>query len=558
MPLFLIKKSLIKNTDQIFFDQCSDFFWNCDENAVHTNNREIFAKFLEHRESLKHFYSKDEYYLIALGKDKDGVTSKSIFNSRNTNNILEDIKIWDIIIKLYDYIYIPKDIEPEKMTYLQNEELQRVTGQTLENAISEIFPPIELNKLNTKLKEFTDGVSEKLGGEYIFREPRERQSAVKKASLYTLIIEDFFSKRTLHKKLNGRQFVDVSQLSSGEKQQAILDLYYSLIVNARKSKKNLVLAIDEPESSLHISACYEQFEKLNELSSHCTEIIFTSHWYGFIPVIDEGSIVNIFKKKNDSKLIVNLYMAGHYRETVQKQHENQYPTDIELKSSNDFEQALLHGTIMDDPYNWILCEGSSDKIYLSYYLNNYIVTKNLRIIPLGGIIENKRCYERLALMSSDSKIKSEVRGKIFIMSDTDEKTVRYEMNKQSKNVFGKRLVDLGKDIQLVDADQDSGGPADIEAAVNGVVMSKVLLELKKEYPEQLDFIKEESTNDCSAMYSLDLSKRNEAKLKEFYQIEGMKTRVAKRYVEIMKELPDDSYQEPTWIQQIKEIMNLDK
>lgn len=558
VPIFLIKKDLIKPANQKVFEDYSKLLWDGDETIVHNSNRELFGKFADFRTSLSIHYSKDEYYLIALGKDKDRQISQSIFGSAQKLNPNSASEIWNCIENLYDYIYIPKDIEPEKMTYLQNEELQRVTGQTLEDAISEIFPHSELSKLNAKLKEFTDSISEKLGGEYVFREPSERQSAVRKANLYTLIIEDFFSKRTLHKKLNNKQPVDVAQLSSGEKQQAILDLYYSLIVNARRSNKKLILAIDEPESSLHISACYEQFEKLNDLSLHCAEIIFTSHWYGFIPVIDEGSIVNIFRKKNDSKLVINLYLAGHYRETVQKQHETQYPMDIELKSSNDFEQALLHGTLMDNPYNWILCEGSSDKIYLSWYLKDFIEKKNLRIVPLGGIVENKRCYERLSLMLSDGKIKQDVRGKILFMTDTDENAVRYDVNKQSRNIFGKRLVDLQNDVQLVDADQDSGAPADIESAVNGIVMSKVLMELKSEYSDQLDFIENESINDCSAMYSLDLSKSNEAKLKDFYQIDGMKTRVAKRYVEIINESPNDFFKEPTWIRQIIDIMGLEK
>ena len=75
-----------------------------------------------------------------------------------------------------------------------------------------------------------------------------------------------------------------------------------------------------------------------------------------------------------------------------------------VKSSNDLVQSILSSIIRDDCYNWILCEGSSDKIYLSAYLKEEIAHKRLRIIPVCKASEIKKCMKTLASPSRNSRI----------------------------------------------------------------------------------------------------------------------------------------------------------
>ena len=62
----------------------------------------------------------------------------------------------------------------------------------------------------------------------------------KKNEIYSLIIQSFFSTRKLNKKVNGK-WIEISSLSSGEKQKAVIDVAYKLIANQDKNK-NLILS----------------------------------------------------------------------------------------------------------------------------------------------------------------------------------------------------------------------------------------------------------------------------------------------------------------------------
>lgn len=142
------------------------------------------------------------------------------------------------------------------------------------------------------------------------------------------------------------------------KQKAIIDVADSLLSRHRDSGSNLIIAVDEPESSLHMSACFDQFGSLFDISRDCMQVIFSSHWYGFLPTIESGSATIISKVENDH--VFDLINLASYREQVKQMTagtRGRLPYDIRLKSINDFVQSVVTSSIGDDPFNWLICEG---------------------------------------------------------------------------------------------------------------------------------------------------------------------------------------------------------
>ena len=191
-------------------------------------------------------------------KPKDNLEDEDI---KSFNSLLTEVKC------LYHYIYIPKDINPEDFVKLETTEIQELMGESLVKIVSEIFPVNDLRKLNSSLNDFLDQVSEELE-EYAFRTSERRQTNIKKSDINNLIIKAFFETRKLFKKEGDDQWLQMKYLSSGEKQKAIIEVANNLITKLRSNSKNIILGIDEPESSLHISACYAHFRTLYEMTDN--------------------------------------------------------------------------------------------------------------------------------------------------------------------------------------------------------------------------------------------------------------------------------------------------
>ena len=139
------------------------------------------------------------------------------------------------------------------------------------------------------------------------------------------------------------------------------------------------MAVDEPESSLHMSACFDQFLNLYEISRTCSQLLFSSHWYGFFPTIEKGFVSVITQDDQEHKF--DLIDLENYRQSIKQQtysSKGKLPFDIRLKSINDFVQSVIISMLSDDPFNWIICEGSSEKIYFSKYFEDEINNKKLR------------------------------------------------------------------------------------------------------------------------------------------------------------------------------------
>ena len=569
VPIFHIQKDLISDDNQNLAKKISDYVWECDESDFLAQNKVHFNSFKSQREILERGGFKDNYLILPIGLTYDGCPSLSIFNNRSIGEILietfekfnqtiqdEDLKILEPLIQelmgYIEYIYIPKDIDPDNFTQLETKEIQGLMGETLNDIVAKCVPQAKIQEINRKLNEFIDGLSATLG-EYAFRTAGERQVNLRKHDVYKLIIEAYFHIRKLHKK-EGDHWLDLNSLSSGEKQKAIMELAYQFLKEYRDKTDNLIVAIDEPESSLHMSACYDQFNKLAEMSEMCDQLLFTTHWYGFIPTIEDGCVSVITKSKEKKEHQFDLIRISSYREQIKqsiKSSKGQLPYDIRLKSINDFTQSIITSILTDEPFNWLICEGSSEKIYFEKYFEEIKEDKKLRIIPVGGASEIKRNYNNLQVAYED--FKKEVQGSVIMISDTDAEIVQYPVKAELKNLLCFRIVNIDstKKTNLVRVDSNPVSPkTEIEDALNGRLFFETLMEFEKTHSEVETIITGiEEPEEVASFYALDLSPSKQKLLEKFFDTGNVKFEFAVKYAEKVGE----DYQTPEWIEEIKKI-----
>lgn len=567
VPIFYIDKSIFQGEQLNFAKRISERVKLFIETDFASANRPHFNSFKEHLGSIQLNQRK---LLLPIGinhshkVDLGTFTSEDFLThifSRSITSITEttasEVNKLDELLKSIttriDYIYIPKDIDPETFMKLERAEVQTLMGEQLNDIITNNFSDNQLQNLNTGLRDFLDSLSSELVN-YSYRTPHtSRQQNLKRADINNLIIESFFNIRKLHKETSSGDWLELEQLSSGEKQKAIIDVADRFLNLHAENGKNLIIAIDEPEASLHMSACFDQFNSLYKISEKCKQLLFTTHWYGFFPIIENG-FVNVITK-NDTQHFFDQIQLERYIEEIRQQtatSRGSLPYDIRLKRINDFVQSIMASLMLDEPYNWLFCEGSSEKIYFEYYFKDLIDSKKLRIMPMGGTPGIQRLYKNI--IGPFDEFKREVKGKIFMLIDTDEQLVEFDTN-EGLNPFisCKRMVNREKLTDLIKLSSNPKSPkTEIEDVLNSKITYQTLLHFKEIYPDKLTFITENM--DCienTAYYDLNLGPRDYSKLTEFYDFENIKFEFAKKYVELVKE--DDI--EPKIITDIKNFFD---
>jgi predicted ATP-dependent endonuclease of OLD family len=552
VPVFIIKKeSLPDNNSKLKekMKKLSDAFWNINRTDIKggfSSEGDVIKFFDFRNNTLLSFFSQNDYYLLLVGKSHSitndkidfgpfhfqeqflhliGINHESI--NENTDLIKNSREVIDNMIQeeylsvlryiqgKYNYIYIPSDIDVQNYTKLENQDMQKLMHKDIQDEIKNAITQKRLDDINQSLKEFVDSISDKLI-DYEYRKPTEGISTIGMPDLVAKIIETYFSTRVLSKK-QGDKFIPVNDLSSGEKRKALVDLAFAFLNEKEKHEKEIILAIDEPEVSLHISACFDQFEKLRKIADNSHNIIITTHWYGFLPIVNSGYAHNVFIK-ND-KINFNTYSLEKYQEEIilTKRHEaGKLPFDIYLKSTNDLVQSIIASVRKTPPYNYILCEGSSDSIYLRFYLKKYIENNNLRILPLGGCSEVIKIIKNIELISTDKN--SEIKGKILGLIDTDIQFNKPEINENNNLVLRRLLYDKKEnDVTLA-------GPKDItvvETQIEHVLDPELFLEtIVKYYSNEKisNIIKKETYNEnAKCSYNIiDFTENQKDIFKEFF------------------------------------------
>ncbi len=566
VPVFLIDKDLFEGDVLAKATMLNTIAMSISEEDVSPSLKSHARRFIEHRNQLSKKVNLENFLLLPIGIDYKGDISVSLFNNRSlveallgvdvetSKTSLDDSGLKEFVPLLrslkekIDYIYIPREIDPEVFTKLETNEIQILMGETLTQILSKRVPPRQISEINNSLNSFLDTLSDELEV-YSYRTPTDRQQNLRKNDVYNLIIQAFFNIRKLHKK-QGDNWLEISALSSGEKQKAIIDVAHSLLSKHRGSGSNLIIGVDEPESSLHMSACFDQFDSLYDISRDCMQVIFSSHWYGFLPTIESGS-ATVISKSESTHMFDQINLAG-YREQIKQltaSSKGRLPYDIRLKSINDFVQSVITSTIGENPFNWIICEGSSEKIYLSGYFRELLNIKRLRIVPVGGAREIKRLYNHLSTSYED--FKDDISGKIILLSDTDSELVRYEVSNYS-NLICKRMVNCSSDkiTKLVNIQANPVSPAtEIEDALNGRLFLATLRTFSEESLGLLSFLNDitDEVTDKSTRFSLDLKTSQWDKIDDFFNSDNNKYLFARRYIEKM----NDDYEVPTWILEIR-------
>ncbi|UOQ72877.1 AAA family ATPase [Hymenobacter cellulosilyticus] len=305
-PTFLIKKDTLRQStieDAKHFKTAQRISKQLWDSTIKSTSKTSDG-FNEYRNSLASRYSKDDYLLVMIGKraNEPGIYFGPIhyelgfFNSEGKHNEVELQKSFDgfyeYIISHYAYLYIPVETDAQMYTKLETQDMQKLMDKNIHKEIEKAITTKVLKGINIELNKFVEDIEATLES---YQYKGKSKNSLTMPDLISKIIEAYFSIKVLNKKANDSPLVAVYDLSSGEKRKALIDVAYSFLVRNQERDKQIILAVDEPDASLHVSACYEQFSKLFELARLGHQIIITTHWYGYLPVISEGSATSMKK-----------------------------------------------------------------------------------------------------------------------------------------------------------------------------------------------------------------------------------------------------------------------
>lgn len=368
------------------------------------------------------------------------------------------------------------------------------------------------------------------------------------------IIEEYFLRRSLKK--DGKL---INNLSSGEQRIALFDIAYSLLSSGKQTTRKLILAIDEPECSMHMTQCYRQFIRLNEISKkYGHQVLLTTHWYGFLPVIENGYLTHI--KHSD---FIDLKQLPIKSITSQQK---KLPDEISLKSIFDLVSSII-GMMRSETVNWLICEGSDDLLYFDLFLSDQI--DNLYLLPMGGIDNVVKIYNYLYTPLSEKSEKKSLSGKVVCLTDTDPRPVNPDKHYEPKNenlLLLRRLQLKDKEVEFVKLNQTSERhvtviedllDSDIFFEAITKVINKFGNEELKELVDNLEvnnkFKYTGFSNDLKSIDGKDVdSHKRKQEIIDFISRHNIKYKLAVEYTKIYK---DKSLPKPEWIQTILELFH---
>lgn len=553
----------------LLIDYMSHLLWDAKLDEFNSANRDEAKKFISHRESLT--ITKDTHYLCAIGQQYETPEKSflSIFSSMSTivtmaTAFIQDMsnasdhelqlrlitsKISKLLVPNYNYIYTPAEVDVQSYTKIESKAIQKLSGKDIETILKDIITSKALTEINKKLAEFITDI-EKTLVEYEYKKPTQRQSKLNFSDLSHKVIESYFSIRVLNKSDGGVR-TPVNQLSSGEKKKALVDISYAFLNKNNQLDSELIFAMDEPEASLHTGAIFEQFERIHQISEMGVQCLVTTHWYGFVPILATGTATNIYKEKNE--ILNSVIDIAYYRETVRQQsqdHKGALPADISLKSRNDLVQTIIASIRKPSPYSWIICEGTSERIYFEKYFEAELRKQKLKILPVGGAKEVKRLYEYLELpMKEDEK---QVAGKVFCLIDTDVQFLDCDFKDYPSLKF-RRLIAIDNQTHLVKGGHTQKTPAtDIEDSLDSKYFLETLERLRDDYSGVDALLNNVDVIDInfSSGSAFNWRKSEHESLKELFREEGFKVSFANIYSHLVDQ-DDPLNADPLWIQEIR-------
>lgn len=557
-PVFLVPRKRVSSKQQDYFEIISDFFWNVSsEINPNVKNNSALIEFLKYRDGLRAEY-EENYYLILIGIEYDNF--KSAYFSTFNNSIMEKFKksgydeshcdmVLSSIRDLYEYIYIPVEESPQELLKLQNTTMQKMLNKDIlaeiEKALNKKTKSMSVvTQIMSNLDAFVNEINaviSKIDDKYSFESELAGRKNLTAKDLRDKVLEAYFPLRTL--KVDKRS---VNQLSSGEQRKAIIDIAYSILTanGAKATEKSIILAIDEPEMSMHISNCYGQFSRLEELArEYGKQIIITTHWYGFLPIAQNGSMIFIEQEKGGRN--IRYFSLFNYTEDRRN-----YPDVIELKSMYDLATALITYMRISRDCNWIICEGSDDKLYIEQMLK---YDSRINILPVGGCGNVVKLFYLMFEPLSEKKERSVVESKVLFLIDTDLNSITVKTpvglsSNSSPIVSIRRIQSVDGTIKLYDPTVPNRyEQTEIEDCLNPQIYFQAICELiMKGKDEELKkiiqkyHVKEQATlsklkGDDSCIEPLEIEALKDKNLIiQFAEEDSNKIIIARKYVELCK------------------------
>jgi hypothetical protein len=565
-PVFVIEKARFEKARKAacpgvssnVIDAISDYLWTVESKDA--RNAPNFASFAALRESLSGTLKPSDHYLLASGiraaTDKEispthfgpfhaqssflsaiGIQRSEeelqLERARENDEAVRNIISGDLnsaMRYLYDFIHIPSDVVIADFTKLETGTMQLLMGRSIGEEVRKAIPPATLTEINKSLEQTVEAAVQGLD-EYSYERPTGSRKNITHTALAKLITKEFFSIRELSWDDGGGHPTPVSNLSSGEQRRALVDVAANYLKSGAVDHQQTIFAIDEPEISLHTSRCYDQFEILFDVARAGVQTIITTHWYGFLPIAQEGAAH--FLERRTDEIVCETYDLSNYKEKASKAlqlSKGSMPFDLSLKSINDLVQSIASSLRLEKPYSWILCEGSSEKIYLSYMLAAEIAAGRLRLLPLGGAGRVVEILRFLEVALGDKTFKS--KGKVIALIDTDAQTVPYtKLGESASLLFRRLLLPVGESVQLILGDSTTvSPPTTIEDVLNAEAYVATLRSFGKAVPVDIDA--NVSKGAIASGHALDLKTSEREKMNEFFAEPGRKTEFARAYVDV--------------------------
>jgi hypothetical protein len=355
---------------------------------------------------------------LATSKDDKGIGQeiKNTFKDKQvtfSKDILQDYL--KCVLDYHTYIYVPAESMPSSLLKLTNIDFQRLMSSPVRDAITSVLTNSKFNNsesildgLNFNLNKYLATINTQVSSEsrnYIFTTPARSKKNITAHDLTEQIISAYFAKRSLFMiEGDDKARLSIDLLSSGEQKQAIINVFYSILINRSKDDNNdfLIWAIDEPETSQDYTHVLPQFERLEYLSSNKKiQILITTHWYGILPMASGGTAIQISPSKQELSTKIDRFYLGHLKD------------EFGIKSMYDLATSIISYWKTYPNKHILLCEGSTDKIYLQSYLNS----DRVKIIPVSGKGNVIKLVE--LLQASLRGVKSDATGMIIAIVDTD-------------------------------------------------------------------------------------------------------------------------------------------
>lgn len=575
VPIFLLSKSdsKVKKLESIkLIEIISNYFYNVSKTEINIQSNESLLNFFEFKDNIKENY--DDFYILPVGVsflEPTNIYFGSTFDNECKEKLEEkgynntDFNILKKeLLELYNYVYLPVEQDINNTLKAENTSMQALMDKNLVKEIEEILNhKVKIHETG-KDKKIIDHINEQLKDllldmnnslfevdkSYKYTSIKNNKKNLTSNDIKEKIIEAYFSIKELRK-----DDKSINRLSSGEKRKAMIDTVFAFLANSNYEERyqKIILAIDEPEISMHISSCFDQFIRLQDLSyKYGHQILLTTHWYGFIPISKEGSMFNIIRSNNNTRLVKGFNLDNIVDDTIRQKKVEMIPDLLSSKSIFDLASSMVSYISSNTDIKWIICEGITDKKYLEFILND----ENIKVTSVGGINNVKKLYYHMYLPLMDKKESLSKSGnKLMFLIDCDKTVVEFnnpnpfsnndqymdkilnlyilqsKKNEKSKkneisleNIFKKHILHI---------------KTEIEDCLDPKIYYDSILEILPEYEDNFKFNNTMETSkidgDSSILLPLNKSYHDKkAELKEKLDKE-YKVEICNKYIEIAKQ-----------------------